>query len=133
MSGPLCDAALGTTGSLALLRRLERHNLFVVALDSHRSAYRYHRLFRDLLRDELDERDPGAAPRSTGSRPPGAPATTSRSKRSSMRKRPANTDLVARLVARYTFPLHWSGRTATLGRWLNWFDRDGERDRRARS
>ena len=33
MSGPLCDAALETTGSLARLRQLERHNLFVIALD----------------------------------------------------------------------------------------------------
>ena len=61
MSGPLCDAALGTAGSLTRLRRLERDNLFVVALDAHRGAYRYHRLFRDLLSDELDEHEPGAA------------------------------------------------------------------------
>ena len=40
-------------------------------------------------------------------------------------------DLVARLVLAYTFPLHWSGRIATVGRWLDWFDRDGERERRA--
>ena len=40
-------------------------------------------------------------------------------------------DLVARLVLTYTFPLHWSGRIATVGRWLDWFDRDGERERRA--
>ena len=40
-------------------------------------------------------------------------------------------DLVARLVLAYTFPLHWSGRIATVGRWLDWFDREGERERRA--
>ena len=27
--------------------------------------------------------------------------------------------------------MHWAGRTATLGRWLSWFDRDRERERRA--
>ena len=39
-------------------------------------------------------------------------------------------DFVARLVSAYTFPLHWSGRTATLTRWFDWFDHDGERERR---
>ena len=34
MGGPLCDAALETTGSLARLRQLEHDNLFVVALDA---------------------------------------------------------------------------------------------------
>ena len=59
MSGPLCDAAIGTTRSLARLRQLERQNLFVIALDGQRATYRYHRLFHDLLRDELDAREPG--------------------------------------------------------------------------
>ena len=34
------------------------------------------------------------------------------------------------LVLAYTFPMHWAGRTATVARWLGWFDRDGERERR---
>ena len=35
--------------------------MLVVPLDRHRQAYRYHRLLRDMLRDELEVRDPGAA------------------------------------------------------------------------
>jgi LuxR family maltose regulon positive regulatory protein len=58
MTGPLCDALLETDGSAKLLRRLERASLFITALDDHRDWYRYHRLFRDLLRDELNRRHP---------------------------------------------------------------------------
>lgn len=38
MSGPLCDAALGTTGSARKLEELERSNLNVVALDRTRTS-----------------------------------------------------------------------------------------------
>jgi LuxR family maltose regulon positive regulatory protein len=58
MNGPLCDHVLDTHGAAELLERLERADLFVVALDDHRQWYRYHRLFRDLLQDELHRRQP---------------------------------------------------------------------------
>ena len=50
LSGPLCDAVLGTTGSAAVLASLERSNLLVIPLDRQRDWYRYHPLFRELLR-----------------------------------------------------------------------------------
>ena len=49
MSGPLCDATLGRTGSGEVLEALEDRNLLVLPLDSRRQWYRYHHLFRDLL------------------------------------------------------------------------------------
>jgi LuxR family maltose regulon positive regulatory protein len=58
MCGPLCDAVLGTESSAELLEQLEHANLFLVPLDDHREWYRYHRLFRELLSDELQRRDP---------------------------------------------------------------------------
>ena len=61
LSGPLCDAVLETAGSEDELAALERDNLFVVALDGNRRWYRYHHLFRDLLRRELERALPGAA------------------------------------------------------------------------
>ncbi len=131
MSGPLCDATLGTTGSLTLLRRLERDNLFVVALDANRGAYRYHRLFRDLLRDELDEHEPGAAAEMCSRAAAWCAEHGERERAVEYAYASGDMDLVARLVLAYTFPLHWSGRIATVGRWLDWFDRDGERERRA--
>jgi LuxR family maltose regulon positive regulatory protein len=59
LSGPLCDAVLETQGSAELLGELEASNLFVVPLDDRRHWYRYHQLFADLLRLQLDAREPG--------------------------------------------------------------------------
>jgi len=52
LSGPLCDAALGVTGSAAVLEELVRADLFVSALDDERRWYRCHRLLRDALNRE---------------------------------------------------------------------------------
>ena len=49
----LCDAAIGTEGSVAVMRALERSSLFLVPLDDHGHWYRYHHFFADVLRDHL--------------------------------------------------------------------------------
>ena len=58
--GQLCDMLLERQGSDAVLRELERMNMFVVALDDHREWYRYHRLFQETLQAELDRTEPSA-------------------------------------------------------------------------
>ncbi len=63
MTASLCDTVLGVPGSDDVLRELERSNSFVVALDEHRGWYRYHHLFGELLRSELDRQHPGLATR----------------------------------------------------------------------
>lgn len=57
VSGALADALTGRHDGGAMLARLERENLFVVALDSRRDWYRYHPLFGDLLRHRLTSLD----------------------------------------------------------------------------
>jgi LuxR family transcriptional regulator, maltose regulon positive regulatory protein len=57
LSGPLCDAALQTTGSAEVLDELVRADLFVAALDGDQQWYRCHRLLRDALLHQ-----PGADP-----------------------------------------------------------------------
>jgi LuxR family transcriptional regulator, maltose regulon positive regulatory protein len=56
LCGPLCDAVLQSPSGSAeeTLRALERANLFIVPLDDERRWYRYHHLFRDLLRHRLE-------------------------------------------------------------------------------
>ena len=56
LSGPLCDAVTGRTGSQALLEQVERAGLFLVPLDEVRGWWRYHHLFADLLRARLQAR-----------------------------------------------------------------------------
>jgi LuxR family maltose regulon positive regulatory protein len=55
--GSLCDTVVGREGSAAVLEELERSNLFLVPLDTKREWYRYHHLFGDLLRHELEATD----------------------------------------------------------------------------
>jgi LuxR family maltose regulon positive regulatory protein len=62
LTGPLCDAVTGTGEGARTLREIERSNLFVVPLDGGHGVYRYHHLFGDLLRRELDLAHPGLAP-----------------------------------------------------------------------
>jgi LuxR family maltose regulon positive regulatory protein len=62
-SAPLCDAVTGRRRSAARLVELERANLFLIPLDDRRERYRYHQLFADLLRAQLEEREPGLVPK----------------------------------------------------------------------
>ena len=62
LAGPLCSAVTGIAEAEVLLRRLERDNAFVIALDSKREWYRYHHLFAELLRHELAHSAPALVP-----------------------------------------------------------------------
>ena len=55
LTGGLCDAVTGEQGGAARLADLYRRNLFTVALDEQDEWLRYHHLFRDFLRQRLDE------------------------------------------------------------------------------
>src|SRR5215208_4370166 len=58
LTGPLCDALTDRTDGDEMLERLERENLFVVALDDERVWYRYHHLFAEFLRGRLKRDSP---------------------------------------------------------------------------
>ncbi len=55
--GPLCDAILSDPDvpGQATLEYLQRANLFTIPQDNERHWYRYHHLFRDLLRKRLGQ------------------------------------------------------------------------------
>ncbi|MBL8164382.1 MAG: hypothetical protein JNJ61_20505 [Anaerolineae bacterium] len=57
----LCGALTGSEGGSALLRQLDRANLFVVPLDEERNWYRYHHLFAEFLRARLEREQPGGS------------------------------------------------------------------------
>ena len=52
---PVCDAVRADHGSKRLLAEIEQANLFLVPLDGRRRWYRYHHVFRDVLRHELED------------------------------------------------------------------------------
>ncbi len=57
----LCDALLDERGSAGALASLARSNLFLAPLDDQRRWFRFHHLFAQLLRVELERREPGLA------------------------------------------------------------------------
>jgi len=57
-NAPLCEAVTQTPTSRAMLRRIERANLFLVPLDDDRQWYRYHDLFADFLYSQLESEQP---------------------------------------------------------------------------
>ena len=62
LTGPLCDAVMEQEGSAEMLHTLSRSNLFLVPLDDDAGSYRFHHVFGQLLRVELERREPGLAP-----------------------------------------------------------------------
>jgi ATP/maltotriose-dependent transcriptional regulator MalT len=62
LSGSLCDAVLAHDGSREQLVALSRSNLFLVPMDGQNEWFRFHRLFAQLLRVELEHREPELVP-----------------------------------------------------------------------
>src|SRR5690349_12116173 len=58
LSGPLCEAVLGSSAAAIQLRRIEADGLFLTPLDRRRQWYRYHGLFREFLLGELRRTEP---------------------------------------------------------------------------
>lgn len=129
LSAPLCDAALQTTDSLARLRELERANLFLVPVDQRRTAYRFHHLFAEFLRDELAVRVPGAAEGIRRRAAAWHEAHGSVEEAMAYAFEAGDLEMLARLIVRHGLRLFWSGRAATLERWSATFEADGLRDR----
>jgi LuxR family maltose regulon positive regulatory protein len=57
LCAPLCDAVTGEPVSAAALESLARTNLFLLPLDDRREWFRFHHLFAQLLRVELERRE----------------------------------------------------------------------------
>ena len=62
-SGPLCEAVAGVDDGRAELARLHQQNFFLQSLDDEGGWYRYHALFGDFLRGELERRLPDESAR----------------------------------------------------------------------
>ncbi len=58
LSAPLCDAVTGRSDGQIMLKQIEHGNLFLIPLDDERFWYRYHHLFGDMLRRQLQQSNP---------------------------------------------------------------------------
>jgi len=125
LSGPLCDAVLGRTGSSHHLESLERSNMLVISLDRDRRWYRYHQLFRELLRAELERREPALIRALTLAASEWYEHNGLVEGAIEYAMAAGDADRAARLVVETALPVYYGGRMATLQRWLDWFDHDG--------
>ena len=121
LTGSLCDAALETTGSGARLEALESSNLLVVPLDRRRERYRYHHLLHDLLRMELDHRNPElvasiASRASTWCEEQGAHDTAV-----AYAILAGDVERVAMLIGRHAHASYYGGRASAARGWCDWF------------
>jgi len=129
LSGPLCDAALATTRSGAMLETIESSNLLVVPLDRRRDRYRYHHLLRDLLRMELEHRAPDLVPVITARASAWCEAQGLTDQAVSYAIAGDHVDRVAELIARYGQATYYGGRASVVRAWFEWFGEHGELER----
>jgi LuxR family maltose regulon positive regulatory protein len=125
LSGPLCDAILETTGSAAVLASLERSNLLVLPMDRQREWYRYHPLFRELLRGELERDEPELVSELTRRAAHWCQHHSLVEAAIGYAMDAGDADLAARGVEQGAISVYRSGRLATVQRWFDWFDDHG--------
>jgi LuxR family maltose regulon positive regulatory protein len=118
LCGPLCDQVLGSGGSANTLTSLQRSNLFLEPLDHHSEWYRYHGLFRDMLRAELHRDEPDLVPELNRNAADwyethGRPADAIDHARTA-----GDTERAGRLVAECCQSAYDDGRVSTTLRWL---------------
>lgn len=125
MSGPSCDAVTRTFGSAERLERYAHSNLLVIPLDDDRTWYRYHHVFHDLLRAELEHREPAQVPTLRGRAAAWAESQGLLDEAVEYAMAAGDVDRAARIVSDRGLDLYRSGRVATLERWFAWFDDGG--------
>ncbi|MDA0160750.1 LuxR C-terminal-related transcriptional regulator [Solirubrobacter ginsenosidimutans] len=126
LSGPLCDAALGSLGSAEMLERLERSNHFVISLDRDRTWYRCHHLLRELLIPELPRQEPELVSPILGRASDWCLAAGDDVAAIAYAQADHDLDRVTSAVTRLAQPVFHSGRVATVNQWLGWLrEQDG--------
>ena len=124
MCGGLSDAVLETTRSAHTLEMLERRNCFVVPLDRRGEWYRYHHLFGQLLRNELERSEPDVVPELNRRAMAWCIANDLPEAAVVYGHAAGESDAVAGLVDTLALSVHYDGRIETLEEWLGWFGDD---------
>lgn len=119
LCGPLCDAVAGVERSGAMLRELSRSNLFISPVHTSGRWYRYHQLFSEALRLELEVTEPHLIPqlhtRACGWFEQEGDLESATEHAIAAR----DAELAKSLVLRQLQPLLGAGHLATTERWLS--------------
>ena len=126
MCGSLCDAVLEQSGSAEALADLARSNLLLVPLDRRGKWYRYHHLFRDMLRAELDRMEPELIPVLLRRAAAWCVRNDLPEPALEYSMAAGDVDTVADLTGRLVVPTYQQGRVTTVQRWFRWLQDRGE-------
>ena len=125
MSGPLCEAVLDLPGAGAVLAELASSNLLLVPLDRRGQWYRYHHLFRDMLRAELERVEPGLVPELRRRAAGWCQRHDLPEDALEYSMAAGDVEAAARLIDGLCVPTYNQARITTLQRWLRWLDDRG--------
>jgi LuxR family maltose regulon positive regulatory protein len=131
VSGPLCDDALPSEGSGELLARLQRQSLLVTRVRGRPGWFAYHALFRELLRAQLDETEPGAAAAIQRRATQWCVDHGLAEEAAAYAIGAGDLTALAGLLDQHYPRLLRSGHTETVARWIRAFPEDGLRERPA--
>jgi LuxR family maltose regulon positive regulatory protein len=125
MSGPLCEAVLDLPGAGAVLAELASSNLLLVPLDRRGQWYRYHHLFRDMLRAELERTEPGLVPVLRHRAASWCQRHDLPEEALEYAMAAADVEAAACLIDELCAPTYVQARITTLQRWLRWLEERG--------
>jgi LuxR family maltose regulon positive regulatory protein len=124
MSASLCDAVLGSKTAALRLEQIEKANLFLVALDRNRTWFRYHPLFRGLLRRELEQYEPDLIQTLHERAAEWFEAHAAPESAFHHARAADDGPAAARILASVAFDVRDQGRVAAVDEWLEYFEAD---------
>jgi len=126
MSGPLCAAVLELPGAGAVLAGLASSNLLLVPLDRRGQWYRYHHLFRDMLRAELERDEPALVPVLRRRAAGWCQRHDLPEEALEYAMAAGDVETAGDLIDQLAIPAYRQARLSTLQQWLRWLEeRDG--------
>ena len=125
MSGPVCEAVLELPGAGASLADLARSNLLLVPLDRRGVWYRYHHLFRDMLRAELERTEPGLVPELRRRAAAWCQRNDLPEDALEYSMAAGDVEAAASFMERLYLPVYRQARITTLQRWFQWLEDRG--------
>jgi LuxR family transcriptional regulator, maltose regulon positive regulatory protein len=125
MSAALCEATLDLPRAATTLAGLVRSNMLLVPLDRRGHWYRYHHLFGDMLRGELERGEPEMMPTIRRRAASWCLANDQPEEAVDYSIAAEDAETAAQLVEAIGLDVYWHGHRNNLDRWIKWLD---ERD-----
>ncbi len=122
MSPALCDFVLQQSGSAAMLRGLERADVFVMALAGDERWYRCHDLIREALLAELQREDAALPALLRARASEWHAANLMPAEAVHYRQEVGDDAATVRMMATYAQQLYGEGRTGTITGWWDWVE-----------